>query len=122
MVLAALALTACAQESDRPVATTHTTSVAISVDNAATQLAKARCERQAECNNIGNGPFDTQAECAHAMRERAQTSLNRVPCSAGIDQPELDKCVAVLRDEMCLSHLGPVESLVECSAKKLCAS
>jgi hypothetical protein len=57
-----LVLAACAQQNDPLVATTHTTGAVVSIDSVAMRLAQARCEREAECNNLGSGPFATRAE------------------------------------------------------------
>jgi hypothetical protein len=121
LFLAALGLGACTREGDRSGATTHTTSAAVSIDDAAGQLAKAHCERQAQCNSLGGQVFSSRAECKQDVQRDVTRDLNAAPCEIGVDKPQVDRCVAVLRDEVCLANMGSVESLPECGAHKLCA-
>jgi len=121
LALAVLGLAACAHDGGGSGPTAKTTSAAVSVDDAAGELAKAHCERQAECNSLGGQAFSTRTECREAVARDERRNLNAAPCTVGVDKPQVDKCVEILRAEVCLGNMGEVESMVECSAKRLCA-
>jgi hypothetical protein len=116
-----LALCACAHESDRPAPQTTTTAAAVWRDDAVQQIATARCERAAECNNLVNGPYGNRRECIAAYRQDPNLGMaNATMCTEGIDKAKLDKCVAVLRAQTCYPDMGPVSAMRECD-RPLCA-
>jgi hypothetical protein len=110
---------ACTHETDSPGVTT-TTAAGLAPADAANRLARARCERAAECNLFGRErAFGNKDECESAYVQRVDDALAD-DCPSGVDKRRMDNCIAVLRQEQCLEHLGPITALPECD-KSLCA-
>lgn len=118
--LFAALLAACAHNHGES-STTTTTGAALQNDTAIDVLAQARCERESECNDIGNGPFSTKDECRDAVRQEMQDELSDYACPRGIDKGQLDRCVAEIRDITCHNPMGPLADFPECKPGKLCA-
>jgi uncharacterized protein DUF6184 len=77
-------------------------------------IARARCDREATCNNIGNVSYDSQQSCRAEIRSRAKDRMAAAPCPAGVDRGKIDACIAALTQQLCSNQLGAVESLPEC--------
>jgi hypothetical protein len=95
-----------------------TTGATVTTENAVEPMASARCKRELECNNVGNGTYDTRDQCMRDIRRRETDHL--LPCQMGVDKGQLNKCVAALEQEECLQHLGPPGAFTECQTVQLC--
>jgi hypothetical protein len=121
LIVAALGLAACAHDGARGAATTRTTGATVSVDDAVGQLAKARCERDAQCNSLASDAFSaSRGECVRFVREDEERQLNQATCR-GVKKAQADKCIEILRGEECQAHMGRIETMLECAALQLCA-
>jgi hypothetical protein len=108
---------ACARENDRGPGVATTSSANISNAAAVLQVAKARCRRLAECNNLANGHmFADEAQCMRAYQDEGADLLVVRSCAFGVDKGHLDNCIAQLVDERCDAHLGPVTGMSGCSS------
>jgi hypothetical protein len=108
---------------DRAATTTTTSgSVTLANDYAAEQLASARCDREAACNNVGFGRrYDNRAACILAYQHNAREELRVDQCPYGISNGALDKCITVIEDERCNNPLDTITRLTECRQDVLCS-
>jgi hypothetical protein len=119
--LAMLGAPACTHEVDRD-STTYTTGAAISRGDAVLALAKARCQRDAECNNLRTDAFtSSRQDCVRLVRDDEERDLSEVPCRAGINRAQADNCIEMLQAEECSTHMGRIEAILECRSAQLCA-
>jgi hypothetical protein len=110
---------ACAHDEGRSTFT-ETTSAALGNEQAIETLSATRCDREAECNNIGNGPFADKEQCRYSGHIGLDRVLGHDSCPNGVDKAQLDACVAVLHLMVCHNPLGPLNSFPECEIHKLC--
>jgi hypothetical protein len=112
---------ACEHDMDQP-STTRTTGAVLMKDDAVVQIAKARCEREAECNIFDSQSYSNKKECVteYQTSTRRRAGMDLDTCPHGVDKARLDKCVAALRDERCEQHMGQVVDMSECS-RSMCA-
>jgi hypothetical protein len=112
---------ACAQDLDQ-ASTTNTTGAVLAKDDAVLRIARARCEREAQCNLFGTQSYSNKKECIEeyqtSTRRRAGMDLDR--CPHGVDNRQLDKCIAALQGEVCEEHMERVIDMSECS-HSMCA-
>jgi hypothetical protein len=112
-----LVVVACAHEIDRGPAIATTTGAIITNPAAVLQIAKARCRRLAECNDLANGHlFADEAQCVRAYQDEDADLRVVRGCPYGVDKGHLDSCVAQLVDEECRAHFGPVTRMLGCSS------
>jgi hypothetical protein len=114
----AAVICACAPTTPGP-GTATTTAAVVTTDDAVTQLARARCEREAECNLQGNRLYRHRSDCVNDYR-REPAAMKLDACPHGVDKARLDMCVADLQRQRCEDDMGPVSSLPEC-ARPACA-
>lgn len=116
-------LAACHGES-RPATTTTTTGGATGAtanENAIHGMAMARCDREEICDNVGSGKkFATREVCMAELRDKGREELRATECPGGIDQAQLDKCLADIRGERCGNPLDTVTRLASCRTSALC--
>jgi len=116
-----LALVACAHQSDPQPTTASASGGALTNESGVNSLAKARCEREAQCHNLAGGDDKDRRDCVHDVRDAQSKVVGPDVCQSGIDKANLDKCVALLQDQLCEGKLGTIESFPECHADRLCA-
>ena len=113
----AAVVAACARETDRSSSVATTTSAALSNHEAVLQVAKARCRRLAECNRLGNGHmFADEAQCLEGYRDKDADLQALRDCPNGVDRVRLDGCIAILADQYCDAHMGPVTAMPGCAS------
>lgn len=117
----ALALVACAHQGDPPPATATNSTAPVSNDDGIHSLAKARCEREAQCHNLAAGDNKERHDCAKDVYDEQMKVLGPDTCASGIDKSNLDKCIATIQDQLCEGKLGEIEAFRECHADRLCA-
>jgi hypothetical protein len=113
----AAAAASCAHETPQGVEATTTTSALVTDDSAVLQVAKARCRRADECNDLGAGQtFADRAQCIRAYLDPgADTKIVR-SCANGVDKGRLDKCLSSLASQRCDANLGPVLGMPDCDS------
>ena len=125
-LLAACALAACAHENDdttTPTArTTSGSQMAAPVDrHAVDDLAKARCDREQTCDNVGSGKtYATRDVCMEKLHGAADNDLTNASCPNGISRQALDKCLADIRGERCDHPLDTLSRINSCARATLC--
>jgi hypothetical protein len=119
-LLVALAAPACTHDDGQSTVTT-TTGAIVENGHAVETLASARCERQAECNDFGNGPYATKGECRDGMRHAMADELNANARPRGIDKVHLDRCVERIRDTECHRRVLALSAYPDCRPDTLCA-
>lgn len=94
---------------------------AAATHNAIDAIADARCDREAECENVGAGRrYASRGECVSAVRADWADELTPYECPGGVDHAELDECVAQIRDEECMNPFDTLARMVECRSGDIC--
>ena len=130
---ALFAFAACSRSSDRPAtepsaATTYDEPrndtemrPASRSINAAESITEARCAREQRCENIGaDKKYSSFGDCSARISNDWKEELNARECPGGIDQKELDECLAAIRNEDCNSPFDTLGRLTECTAGPIC--
>jgi hypothetical protein len=119
---AAAAAVACCQPAWREPGTAVTTGASASAaETAAQTLAVARCDREEKCNNVGDGKeFTSLNACVDELRDKSKNDLRTAACRGGVDDAQLDKCVAEIRGERCGNALDTITRLTSCRSSALC--
>jgi hypothetical protein len=90
--------------------------------SATRDIAHARCQREARCNNLGaDQKFATQAACEDQIRSDWGADLNTLECPNGVVEQQLEECLAAIRGEECNSPLDTLSRMTECQSPQICA-
>jgi hypothetical protein len=85
------------------------------------KITMAKCDREERCDNVGQGKkFGTRQSCIDENRSSKRDDLRASECPGGIDQRQLEKCVAEIRAEHCGNVLDKVNRLTACRDAALC--
>src|SRR5580658_5826978 len=85
---------ACTPTVERALGVATTNSANVSNASAVLQIAKARCQRLAECNNYSNGHmFADEAQCTMAYQDKGSNLHVVRDCPNGVDRGRLETCV-----------------------------
>src|SRR5580704_6887203 len=80
----------------------------LSRDGAVLTIARARCRRAAECNNVDH-MYGSKTDC---MDREADAALRvTTTCQHGFDGPRLDKCLNALQNQFCDADMGAVTDM-----------
>lgn len=126
-----LALGACSKSSDRAAEPTDAAygdndsesalRPASRAASAAESITEARCAREQRCENIGpDKKYSSFSDCSDRISNDWREELNARDCPGGIDQKELDECLAAVRNEDCNSPFDTLGRLAECTSGPLC--
>jgi hypothetical protein len=89
--------------------------------SAAESITEARCAREQRCENIGaDKKYSSFSDCSDRVRNDWKDDLNARECPGGVDQKELDECLASIRNEDCNSPFDTLGRLTECMAGPIC--
>ena len=89
--------------------------------SAAEQIARARCEREQECGNIGNDKtFSSSQNCLSRIQSEWKEDLNARECPGGINQHELNECLEQVRAEACSNPFDTLARITECTSGQIC--
>ncbi len=82
-------------------------------------IAAARCDHEQRCNSIGpTSEYMTRQHCMNVMRSDGYSELG--VCRLGIDQSELQECLAEIGNAGCGAPLDALERIVACRSSDLC--
>jgi hypothetical protein len=85
-------------------------------------LARARCDREQICNNVGDGrTYASRQVCVDQFRGAIANDLNAHQCPGGINDNAVAECLAAIGNEECGAH--PMEAMVradKCRSGALC--
>jgi hypothetical protein len=91
--------------------------------SAARNIADARCEREARCNNIGaDHKYATDEVCEEQIRSEWANDLNAYDCPNGVVDGELEECLNAIRAEDCNSPFDTLSRVSACTAGQICAN
>jgi hypothetical protein len=89
--------------------------------SAAEQIARARCEREQECSNIGKDKtFSSPQDCLARIQNDWKDDLNARACPGGINQHELNECLEQVRAESCSNPFDTLARITECTSGQIC--
>jgi len=91
---------------------------------AAEQIAAARCDREARCNDVGpSKEFQNREHCLQVMRKDASDKLADDDCPNGIANRDLQGCLSDIGSENCGGVSLPfakLDSMMACRQSHLC--
>jgi hypothetical protein len=89
--------------------------------SAAEQIAQARCEREQQCGNIGRDKtFSSSQDCFLRIENDWKDELSARQCPGGINQKELNECMAQVRAEACSNPFDTLARITECTSGQIC--
>jgi len=128
--LSLVALAACSKSSDRPVSSANRSGPYLEASNptpanatrsAAESIALSRCQREQTCNNVGpDKKYSSASDCLTRIRNDWKDDLNARECPGGVNQAQLDECLAKVRNEECGSPFDTLARVTECTAGQIC--
>ncbi|MDB4975622.1 MAG: hypothetical protein JWN48_3963 [Myxococcaceae bacterium] len=93
----------------------------VKANHAVHAIAKARCEREEHCGNIGAGKsYTSMGACEEKIRADWAGDLNKYECPKGTNKEALDKCLGDVRTEECGNPFDTLSRVVSCSASDIC--
>jgi hypothetical protein len=117
----------CNKESEREPNTGHATAMADGMTpaartrSAAEQIAQARCEREQQCGNVGSDKtFSSAQDCLVRIQSDWKDDLNARECPGGINQHELNECMAQVRAEACSNPFDTLARITQCTSGQIC--
>jgi hypothetical protein len=118
-----VAVAACGHSYSQASAPT-TTSTAVSApasEKAVERISAARCDREMRCGNVGAGKSYVSPEgCTTEVKGKTMNDLTTSACPRGIDEMQLDKCLADIKGERCENVLDALSRLANCRTGALC--
>jgi hypothetical protein len=93
----------------------------LSTNSAVRAIAKARCERETRCNNVGaDKDYASAGACEEKIRADWAGDLNKYQCPGGTNKAELDECLAGVRSEDCGNPFDTLASIAQCDSSDIC--
>lgn len=84
-------------------------------------IAKARCEREKRCENIGHDKnYGSLDACREKIEHEWAGDLNKYECPHGIVATELEQCLTDVRAEECGNPLDTLSRIAQCDADDIC--
>jgi hypothetical protein len=88
---------------------------------AADQIARARCDREQQCDNIGDDKtYSSMQDCLARIQNDWRDDLNARKCPGGINQHELNECMSQIRAEACGNPFDTLTRIAECTQGQIC--
>jgi hypothetical protein len=90
---------------------------------AVAKIALARCDREMLCDGVGTkvgDKYSSRADCEIRVQDDKRVDLNPNDCPGGIDNRQLDACLAAIRDEACGTALDSISRLASCRSGSIC--
>jgi hypothetical protein len=89
--------------------------------SATDSIAEARCARESRCDNIGaDKKFSSMEDCITRIREDWREELGARECPGGINETQLNECLAAVRAEECSNPFDTLERVAACTAGQIC--
>jgi hypothetical protein len=89
--------------------------------SATDSIAEARCARESRCDNIGaDKKFSSMEDCITRIREDWREELSTRECPGGINETQLNECLAAVRSEECSNPFDTLERVAACTAGQIC--
>lgn len=93
----------------------------LSTNSAVRAIAKARCERESRCNNVGpDKDYASVGACEEKVRADWAGDLNKYECPGGTNKAELDECIAGVRSEDCGNPFDTLARIAQCDSSDIC--
>lgn len=106
-----------------PVAAPVRRPVMVETASAVMRVTTARCDREAECSNVGTGKeYGDRDECVNSVGHAYVGTLTSDACPGGVDADALAACTRDVQAEPCGDAAGAIDRLTSCSRDRLCAS
>ncbi len=116
----ALLSVACSNN-QRPAESAMAEPVASEGASATDSIAEARCARESRCDNIGaDKKFSSMEDCITRIREDWREELGARECPGGINETQLNECLAAVRAEECSNPFDTLERVAACTAGQIC--
>jgi hypothetical protein len=97
--------------------------VMVETASAVMKVTTARCDREAECSNVGTGrEFGDRDECVNSIGQHVVTTIPADQCPGGVLADALATCARDVQAEPCGDGVAAVDRLTSCSRERLCAS
>jgi hypothetical protein len=117
-LLAAVACSKHEREPEMAPASGVATPTARSID----RITATRCSREARCDNIGSErKYSSREDCQSRIEDDAYDSLGPSECKTGIEQAQLNECLAAIQSEECGDVIDTIERVAACRSSALCA-
>jgi hypothetical protein len=85
------------------------------------EIARARCDREKRCDNVGGkGDFASFDACQAKIESEWAGDLNKYECPHGVVQSELDQCLRDIRAEECGNPFDTLSRIAQCDADDIC--
>lgn len=121
LCLGSVALLAVACSKQRPAESAVEEPVASEGVSATNSIAEARCARESRCDNIGaDKKFSSMEDCITRIREDWREELSSRECPGGINETQLNECLAAVRAEECSNPFDTLERVAACTAGQIC--
>lgn len=119
-LIAALAVVGCNRDAEEPM-TPASRPATVDNERGIFALVAERCDREARCGNVGpREDYTSRDDCMKRIGRATRDDLNPNECPGGIEQRELDDCLAQVRSEDCGHVFDKLDRLVECRDAELC--
>lgn len=93
----------------------------LSTNRAVHAIAKARCEREKRCENVGDGKnYISLDACKDKIEHEWAGDLNKYECPHGIVAAELEQCLTDVRAEECGNPFDTLSRIAQCDADDIC--
>lgn len=97
------------------------TGAVVQAQQARTNIADARCDREQRCNRIGAGKtYADRNACVTNVQQAWRDDLTFKDCPGGVDAGKLNQCLAELRNADCGAALDRLGSTMACRTSDLC--
>jgi len=95
--------------------------VAVTNELTVRRIAETRCTREEACGNIGAGKtFGDREACSNYVQDHGRADLHSARCPGGIDQEELEECLAAIQEQECGSLIDRAARIVACRSSDMC--
>ncbi|NUP13962.1 MAG: hypothetical protein HOW73_48630 [Polyangiaceae bacterium] len=116
---------ACSMSDEEPKPAVPAALPQVTARSAIEKVAKATCDRQEECGEIGETKrFSSRQHCLSTTREELTRDLGRdEDCKNGVSNEDLGECLTEVRDAKCegvRSMLDSWRTSMECGSNELC--
>ena len=85
------------------------------------RIVAERCAREVRCSNIGPAKrYGDLNTCMAELGGKSREELGTYACKDGVNEKEVEQCLAEIRAEGCNSPLGALERMAACRSGLIC--